>query len=261
MLKKEEFIMKRIKILLLLLISGVFFCFNAHAATIYCWTSLEDGNWNTGSNWTDGHVPNGAGAGDQARIDNNSDNDVTVSLDMNAYVSGLRVDAGDALGINNNRYLRLSKDGAINPTITNNGVISLNDNGYSGYTQLYAYNNAVATLTGSGKVILGNTLQNRLIGSGGFINDTNHTIEGGGQIYAPVENKGNIIANNGTMRISRAITNTSGTMSVSGSDNILDIRSTVTGGNINLLNDGSVQLYGATIVLKAKEPMPILPTG
>ena len=33
-LKKEESIMKRIKFLLLLLISGVFFCFNAHAATI-----------------------------------------------------------------------------------------------------------------------------------------------------------------------------------------------------------------------------------
>jgi hypothetical protein len=40
----------------------------------------------------------------------------------------------------------------------------------------------------------------------GLINDTDHTIEGGGLILAPVENKGNIIANNGTMQISGEIT-------------------------------------------------------
>ena len=107
-----------------------------------------------------------------------------------------------------------------------------------------------ATLTGTGSVVLGPLSNSYLSGSAGFINDTSHTIRGGGTIEATVTNKGNIIADNGTMVVTGNITNDpsggEGIVSVNGSSNALELHGTIAGGQVNP-GAGAVNLVGGTL--------------
>jgi len=236
-------------------ITGSFVClilslpFTADAATVHTWDLQGDGNWSVAGNWNPAHAPNGAG--DQARIDDDPDHDVTVYLNMSASVSGLELDIGDKLSINNGGSLSFIPDESANvPIVLNDGEIILSSTG--GNTRLRSMN-CSATLSGSGSVVLGGHLSNQLNATTGFavINDINHTIRGGGTIFAAVTNDGEIIADNQILQISGHIGNANGIMSASGNGNILRLASgthriTVTGGQI-IPKDGTIELNQATL--------------
>jgi hypothetical protein len=182
---------------------------SAPAATVYTYTGLSDGYWNVESNWSGSHIPNGVD--DQAWINKNPDTNVTVNLDTSPTVSGLTVDAGDKLQFNNGQSLYLSKDSLGNqPTVTNSGIIRL-ENNYYAYTPQLIANDATVTLDGGGTVELaGSYPSNNYLtysGAGKFVN-VNNTIRGAGHIDAPMTNNGSLIAENGTLVVSQAITGT-----------------------------------------------------
>jgi hypothetical protein len=122
--------------------------------------------------------------------------------------TGNAIASGAEIQVNNGETLDLINT----PTITNNGIIRLNSSG--DLTQLRS-DNHTATLTGTGKVVLGVDLNNGLTqtAGGGFVNDTYHTIEGSGSISAALINQGTILANTGILRINQNIAGT-GTISV-----------------------------------------------
>ncbi|MDY6843311.1 MAG: hypothetical protein SVW57_04380 [Thermodesulfobacteriota bacterium] len=229
----------------------LFLPFTVEAATVYTWDLQSDGNWSVAGNWNPTHVPNGIG--DQARIDGDSAHDVTVYLDMPASVSGLELNISDKLSINNGVSLSLIPDESDNdPIVLNNGEIIVASTG--GITRLQSVG-CITTLTGNGSVVLSGYPSNQLNASTGFsfINDINHTIRGGGTVYAALTNNGEIVADNQILQISGHIDNTNGVMSASGSGNILRIadgshRITVTGGQI-IPDDGKIELNGATLAL------------
>jgi hypothetical protein len=118
--------------------------------------------------------------------------------------------AGTDLNINQT-ILFLSKNGAADPIITNNGTIHLN--GAIGYPSAIGVDtDTLATLTGGGTVEM--TLSS-LSGYGSLINDAGHTIRGNGTL-ASVTNKGQLVVENGTMQINNGLT---GPGSISVSDN------------------------------------------
>jgi hypothetical protein len=209
-------------------------------ATDYQWNMVAgDGNWNDVNNWTPFGVPNSAG--DTAWIDNNPLLNVTVTLDnLSPHIGGLTIDSGDALDITNSRHLYLR-----DATVTNNGTINLT----GAVSYLTAYNSQ-SILTGAGSVVLGGSLNNRLRQDygGSFINDTLHTIKGGGIIEAPVTNRGTILATSSAapLRITNTITNTGVLGALGGADRILDLRSDIYGGQIKP-QDGTVELWGAAL--------------
>jgi len=128
----------------------------------------------------------------------------------------------------------LGNSGSTDPYILNSGAadkFQLNATGGSSAGLLAYY--APATLTGSGKVVLGGP-GNYLgyYGEGYFINTAGHTIEGGGAIYAKVVNEGQITANNGVLTISAPIT---GSGNVGVADNAtLQVNSTLQTGNFTM---------------------------
>jgi mucin-19 len=266
-LEQEKIEMQRLQAGILTVILAVLVIIaplKAQGATLFTYIGPNEGNWSQSAYWTSNHVPNAFT--DRARI-NNAVSAVNVNLDMGITLSGLIVDAGDKLSFNNGASLYLVKEGAINPTVTNNGTIQLNSMGAS--TSLNAYD-AVVTLTGTGTLILGGHPQNSLnpyYSPGSFLNYTTHTIRGGGTINAAVNNKGKIIADNGilsigglitnagelkadnaTMVISGGVTNQTGSvMNVTGSEGVLHLASTINGGQINP-GDGLVELNNATLL-------------
>ena len=195
-----------------------------------------NGNWNNSANWDPSGVPNGGG--DTAAITNGS----TVTIDnLNPFVGGLQVGNGNALNITSSRHLFLQ-----NATVTNNGIINLADTA----SYLTAYN-TLATLTGTGQVVLGGNLNNRLRQDygGTLVNDTDHTIKGGGTIEVGTTNKGTIVATSTTapLMITANIANTGVLAAQGGLDRILDLRSIITGGQIKP-QDGTVELRGASLI-------------
>jgi hypothetical protein len=209
-------------------------------ATPYTWGLTTDGNWNSAGNWDPAGVPNAADA--FVTIDNKPSFNVNVTINnFHPSVGGLTIDSGDSVTVSDGHHLYLKNT----PTVTNNGTINLT----SANSYLTAYN-SVATLTGSGSVVLGGSLGNRLRQdySGSFINDTLHTIKGGGTIEAPVTNKGTILATSAAapLMITSNITNTGVLAAQGGLDRVLDLRSTITGGQIKP-QDGTVELRGADL--------------
>lgn len=236
----------------------------AQGATLFTYIGPNEGSWSQPAYWTSNHVPNGFT--DRARI-NNAVSAVNVNLDMGINLSGLIVDAGDTLSFINGASLYLVKEGTTNPIVTNNGTILLNSMGAS--TSLNAYD-AVVTFMGAGTLVLGGHPQNSLnpyYAPGSFLNNTTHTIRGGGTINAAVNNKGKIIADNGvlsigglitnagelkadnaTMVIAGGVTNQLGSvMNVTGSLGVMNLASTINGGQINP-GDGLVELNGASLL-------------
>ena len=79
-------------------------------------------------------------------------------------------------------------------TIANGGTITLSSGGNA--TDLLMSGNV--TLTGAGSVLMGNGINNRILGAGRLINDVGHTIQGGGQIGVnaiAITNAGLIVSN------------------------------------------------------------------
>jgi hypothetical protein len=106
---------------------------------------------------------------------------------------------------------------------------------------------SLLALTGTGNAYLyGGTLS----GAGGFSNA--HLLSGYGYVTAALTNTGTVTASGGDSGTPRAlqftgdVTNTGGIMNTNGAYNTLDLRSLITGGNINP-NGGEVDLNGATL--------------
>ena len=115
---------------------------------------------------------------------------------------------------------------------------------------LFSLSSGTVTFTGSGEIVLG-TYPNNYFGEGGnYINDTDHTIRGGGRLSSanpPAINKGKIIADNGMLMINTAVTNQGIIGASGGPTNILQIyNTTCTGGQYNP-GTGLIQLWTSTL--------------
>ena len=133
----------------------------------------------------------------------------------------------------------LNKAGSTASNITNNGIINLP----AGST----LNTATGTtLSGSGRLVLGGT--SALYGSYPFINDVNHTIEGGGTLgysgQTPIiTNNGKIIANNNTLLVVQPIDMAlNGTGSVKADGGKLDIQNHLTTKDLTLTSQAGTSL-------------------
>ncbi len=123
-----------------------------------------------------------------------------------------------------------SNDGTI---YTNNGIINLNSIDNRVYLRATG---GVVTLSGAGELVMGgngyNYLSQSQSGDGSFINDVNHTIRGGGQINAPIENNGTIVADNGNLLVN---SNISGNGNVAIANNAtLDINQNLETGDLSM---------------------------
>lgn len=101
----------------------------------------------------------------------------------------------DDLTVNGSVEVAVARTLNLSDTITNNGEILVNPTNGAAATTLDADNNVL--LTGSGMVRLnGFTTRAQITAAGGgtITNDTNHSINGFGRIFAPVINNGNISA-------------------------------------------------------------------
>ncbi|MBI5196177.1 MAG: hypothetical protein HZA10_07635 [Nitrospirae bacterium] len=207
--------------------------------------------WNTATNWDPNVIPNNGTDTYNVFIGGLYLPDYTVSLNTNPTIDNLTVDTGDSLTVNNNSHLYIA-GGASAGAITNNGTMSLN--GSTTYTDLYLNGNS--TITGTGILNLSNYANNRITGASGAVltNDTNHTIQGSGQLgnnILGITNNGTIIANQSTALTinpgSAGVTN-NGIMRANGGTLSL-YSGTFTNNNIiEALNGYEVQLNAATIV-------------
>ncbi len=156
-------------------------------------------------------------------------------------------------------------------TITNNGTIALNSGGTS--TDLIIGGNVI--LGGTGAVVLGNNINNRIFGlaaSDRLNNGPGHTIRGAGQIgadFMALTNQGTILADfsnklsidpsttgaintgalratGGTLRLQDGnFSNTGGTLSATGASSLVELTGvTVTGGNLTTTAPGVIRNVG-----------------
>jgi hypothetical protein len=208
-------------------------------AATYTWNG-GDGNWKVAGNWS---PPTGPPNGyDKAILPGG-----TVTLDTLYSVSELTLGAGATLDISKGA-LNLSTD---NPAktclVTNNGVINLVATGPD--TAGLGTGGNITTLTGGGEVVLGGSYNN--MGNGGhggsFINDTEHTIRGGGYLQAGITNRGQITADNGTLYLQAPFTNTGGAIRVDGAANEIILSGSITGGWL-YPQDGQVIVRNSDLV-------------
>jgi hypothetical protein len=209
-------------------------------ATTYNWEG-GDGNWTNALSWAPDGVP---GLADKAIINNGHTVTITSAP---AGIFQLEVDFGNALniGVSPGGAALWFQHSLTDDYILNNGTIRV---GFSGYSGNIACWGDTVPIQGTGTLVLGGIYPNdALTGQGGsFINTANHTIRGGGYIQALSTNQGQVIADNGTLWIQCSVDNTGGTMSVSGSVNVLRFHAAenVTGGAI-YPQDGKVVLTGS----------------
>jgi hypothetical protein len=224
-------------------------------------------SWNNADNWDPGVIPNNNTDTYNVFIGGSSLPDYIVYIDnIDPTIDNLTIDTGDSLTINDRRGLSLAS-GASAGTITNNGTILLN--GSTGATTLRLNRNT--TLTGTGVLNLSNSLSDNVITdkSGAILtNDTNHTIQGSGQLgnaRLGIINNGTIIANqsegliinpnpgaggftnNGTIRA-----NSASTLTVN--DNLNNLSgNTLTGGTYYVAGTmrlpGAININAASIIL------------
>ena len=151
------------------------------------WNVAGDGNWNVAGNWTPSGVPNSTTVG--VLIDGNPENDVTVTLNMNASVRDLTLDAGDALHISSGQTLTMHGD------VTNDGEIYLNPTAASSSARFAA--DTDLELTGTGRLVLGRDgFASYILPSPGktLTQRADHTIEGIGRIDVHLVNQGTVRA-------------------------------------------------------------------
>jgi hypothetical protein len=214
----------------------------------YTWNYNGDGGWYDTTKWTPAGYPNGTTVGAQIPGSN-----VTVTQSdtgpASIRIGGLVVGSGNTLTIypTLGNGMNFWMDNGVNsPVITNDGTIALTA---APDKDCQLTSTGTVTFTGSGQIVLGN-YPRKYIWVDNYINDTHHTIRGGGRISstgATSLNKGNIIADNGLLWTNTPINN-QGTIGASGgSDNVLQIyNTTCTGGHYNP-QDGVIQLWTATL--------------
>jgi hypothetical protein len=215
----------------------------ASQATTYTWIGGNAGSWENNTNWSpSAGVPGGA---DDVVI--NSGSPHIYQMDS---VRGLSVGPGGQLfiepGINSS--LRFFAN------VTNDGIITLRG-GDTGYASFLDCHDLIVTFTGSGTLVLGGDLfYDQLVNSGWgghFINDTGHTIRGGGTIGTFVENHGQIIADNVDLYFTGGVQGAPGSvMKASGAANRLRLygsNPTLYSGGQILPQDGLVYLQNATV--------------
>ena len=147
------------------------------------------GNWNDSTKWTSG-VPTSSTT---ALIDGGNAVTSPVTLDIGgAQVLNLTIDSDDSLAFNDSTNLTIN-----GTSISNAGSITLNSGGNP--TDLILAGNNTVTLSGAGKLILGNSGNNRVYSAGGSGKLANQeTIQGGGQLgvgQMAITNSGTINAN------------------------------------------------------------------
>jgi hypothetical protein len=219
-------------------------------ATTYSWKGGQ-GDWKTTTNWDPNGVP---GVNDNVIIPNDGSK-VRVSRNFELIhqlevggTSALNIGAaypGAALGFQN---------AAKADDVLNNGTIRVGfiDGATEYLGNMSCWGNTV-TLHGTGALVLGGHYPDDALTNSGwggkFINSAGHTVRGGGYIQGLTVNQGQVIADNGLLWIQCPVDNTGGTMSASGSGNVLDLYAAnpVTAGQINP-QDGKVKLEGATLV-------------
>ncbi len=210
----------------------------ARAAT-YTWNG-GNGEWKVAANWS---PPTGPPNGyDQAIIPGG-----TVTLDTLYSVKNLTLGAGATLLITQWGLNLVSDNPEKTCLVTNNGSIQVINPGPN-TSGLGSAGGSIVTLTGGGEVVLGGPYNN--MGNGGhggsFINDTDHTIQGSGSINLNLTNKGQMIAENGTLKINGIVTNQGGSVGIQGAADSLWVTGQIIGGFLNL-NDGNLILQGAGV--------------
>ncbi len=198
-----------------------------------------------------------SGAGSTIEIKNGTVNGGTLTINTggNLNVTGVAT-LNNLLNFTNSGTFTMANNSTTYTagTFTNNGQMMLSST--VNFTNLYL--NDDTTLTGNGTLTLGDSPNNRIYGISGktLTNDTNHTIQGAGQIgvgYIGLDNKGTISANLNSanrLEVSAAVgvTNT-GTMQASNSGFLRLSNGTFnnSGGLIQALTGSVVELNGATM--------------
>lgn len=215
----------------------------SEAQTSVTWALGSDGNWNVGTNWTGGVVPNNgtpSGTTYSVFIDGGQAYYCTVSINsaQSYTISQLGVSSGDRLNINAGGALTLAGGGTIN----NAGTIAL------GSVGSLNFNSSTVTLGGGGTITLNNSrlfgsgilhnIDNRIIGSGSFCNNAAGFVNGGtititgASIIDPSLNEH--FANTGLVEVS------AGTLVLTGSN----------GGTFNNAGGSFTVQNGATLALQ-----------
>ncbi|MBI1370019.1 MAG: choice-of-anchor D domain-containing protein [Planctomycetes bacterium] len=187
----------------------------------------------------------------------------SIDLFTGSTTKNLTITAGSLVRINNNQIPTLSG------TITNNGTLQLNSIGNA--TDIVV--DTALTLDGSGMVVMGGNINNRIRGTGTLINSATHTIKGGGQIglnQIDVVNHGVVeanaallsfdplasVTNDGTLRASAggtlefqsgAYINTAGTI-LAQDASLVQIKggAVVSNGNLSSTGSGAIDLFSGS---------------
>ena len=240
---KKTGLVTALVLMCLLLATGI-----SHAA-VYNWIGGPTGEWGDKANWN----PNtGVPGGYDAAIINTG----LCNINRQYAIAGLTVGPGSQLAINHGGSLGPLFEYGANPfTFLNNGTVTISGNTDPGGEALLGCGPATMTFTGSGNLVLGGLVDIDSLGGSGwgghYINDTNHTIRGGGTIPAFVENHGQIIADNGDLYINAGVSGAPGSvMKASGAGNRLRLfgnNPTVYNGGQILPQDGLIYLQQTTV--------------
>lgn len=136
-------------------------------------------------------------------------------------------------------------DGESESELVNNGGIDLTGSGVN-HSSLTA-NGTGVTLRGTGQVSMAGNAHLKTLNGGSFINSGSHTIQGAGEIEAPVDNLGLIQARGGNLKILTSMDNSGGIIGVQDSIGQLHITTDVTGGWIDP-GEGAVILIDADLI-------------
>ena len=187
------------------------------------------GNYSNAAGWSLGVVPNNGNlVGGQAatftvEIAGGLHNNSAVTLDMNATVDDLAIDATNSLTIAGGSTLTVAANtgpGSTAGAITNAGTIVMNAAGSN--ADLVVGGGGTLTLSGGGTIMMSNSLQNRIHGgSGSTLSNVDNTIVGAGQIFSlsQLNNQGTIIGNQTTglqIQSGVATTDNTGTLEATG---------------------------------------------
>jgi hypothetical protein len=242
------------------------------------WAGPTAGNWSVAANWSAG-VPNNGTNTFNVFIDNGRSQASAVTLDINATINNLTIDANDSLSIANAKVLTIA-----GTKIANAGSLSMNSSG--NFTELIVGSPNV-TLTG--KLTMSNNANNYIFGSAavdaltnqgtitgaGNIGDNQMTLVNTGTINASQSAGLTIAANGGTINTGTiqasagpltltgmTVTNTGGTISDAG-QTLKVTNTTVNGGNVTLTGAANLSLtngviHGGTLTNSATGTIEVL---
>lgn len=228
------------------------------------------GNWSNAGLWSGGVVPNNASGNTfTVFVDGGKPAGSQVTLDATSTITGLIIDAGDALIQNNGVGLVLQ-----GPAVSNDGIWTLKSTG--ALTDVRMVGNTV--IAGSGSIVMDKNAANRLFSNGAVLTqEAGHTIRGAGQVLVDVGgmvNRGTVVAdqartltvdpnvlgvvNTGVLRstgtgstlglLAGSYANTGGVIeAVAGSQVEIAAGAVITGGALRGLDGGTIALRGGTI--------------